>query len=228
MAELEQVRGRLVGAGGVRRRNRRDPLVDAHPRVDDDEAEAVLHQRAQLAARLLGQHEQRAVGGPVHQPLEQRDLAIVLVQRRAEDDPHVLLVERLGDAGDDHREVGRVDQRHGHADEPGAAGRQAARAAIRAVAVLADHALDVAARLGRDVAAAVDDARDRRRRDAGERGDLADRVPGIGACRVNFGEVICCIVQKRYMFQPPCASHGWKAAAARASCSGKPHASHAA
>ena len=40
----------------------------------------------------------------MHQPLEQRDLALVLVQRRAEDEPHVLLVERLGGAADEDAE----------------------------------------------------------------------------------------------------------------------------
>ena len=34
---------------------------------------------AQLVGRLLRQHQDRAVGGAAHQPLEQRDLAVVLV-----------------------------------------------------------------------------------------------------------------------------------------------------
>ena len=120
VAEVEQVARRLVGAGRVRGGDRRDALVDAPARVDDDEAEAVVHQPSQLAAGLLRQHQQAAVGGSVHEALEQRDLAVVLVERRAEHDPHVVLVERLGDTGDDHREVGGMDQRHRHADEAGA------------------------------------------------------------------------------------------------------------
>jgi hypothetical protein len=181
-------------------RDRRYTLVDSHPRVDDDEAEAVLHERAQFGARLLGQHKQRAVGRPVHQTLEERDLAVVLMQRRAEHDPHVLLVKRLGHAGDDHREVGRVDQRNGHADEAGTPGRKSARAAVRAVAVLAHDAFDGRPRGPRDVPTAVDDARHGGRRDAGEGRDLADCEAPVAIprrccslpCRAHF--------QKRYMF----------------------------
>ena len=66
---------------------------------------AVVEQVLELLVRLLREDEQRAVGRAVHQPLEQGDLAIVLVLRRAEHDPHVLLVERLGRAREDRREV---------------------------------------------------------------------------------------------------------------------------
>ena len=110
-------------AGRVRRRHDWDALVDACPWVQDDEAEAVCYQLAQLAARLLRQHQQGAIGCAVHQALEQRDLAIVLVQRRTEDDPHVLFIKRLGDPGDNPREVGWMNQRDRHADEPAASGR---------------------------------------------------------------------------------------------------------
>ena len=139
--ELEQVADRLVGAGGVRGRNGRDGPIDAPARVDDDEAEAVLHQPAELTGGLLGQDQQAAVGGSVDEALEQRDLPIVLVERRAEDDSHVVLVEGVGDAGDDQREVGGVDPRHRHPDQAGPPAGEAARGSVCRVAVLADDAL---------------------------------------------------------------------------------------
>ena len=64
---------------------------------------AVALQRLQLVVGLLGQHQHRAVGRAVHEAVEQRDLALVLVQRRAQDHAHVLLVQRLGGAGEDLR-----------------------------------------------------------------------------------------------------------------------------
>jgi len=54
---------------------------------------------------------------PCIRPLEQRDLALVLVQRRAEDEAHVLLVERLSGAADELREIGIVNHWHRGADQ---------------------------------------------------------------------------------------------------------------
>ena len=175
MPEIEEmphglVRSRAVGCG-----DRRDALVERHQRVDDDEAIAVVEEVLELLVRLLGEDEQSAVGRAVHQPVEQGHLALVLVLRRAQDDAHVLLVERLRRAGEDGREEDRSDPRHRHADEAGPAGREPTRRPVDRVAVLPDDLLDELAGLGRDVAAAVHDARDRRDRDAGDVGDLADR-----------------------------------------------------
>ena len=54
-------------------------------------------------------------------------------------------------------------------------------AVVVAAAALADDPLDELARLGRDVAPAVHDARDGRNGHAGEVRDLADRDPAAGA-----------------------------------------------
>ncbi len=115
--DRQQVLHRLVGARGMGGGDGGDALVQRHHRVDHDEAVAVVQQRRELVARFLGEDHQRAVGGAVHQPLEERDLSLVLVHRRAEDEAHVLLVERLGGAADELREVGVVDHRHRGADQ---------------------------------------------------------------------------------------------------------------
>ena len=83
MAEPEQVLHRLMRAGRVRRRHGRDALVERHQRVDDDEAVVLVEQLLELVARLLGQDDQRPVRQAVHQPVDQRDLAVVLVHRWA-------------------------------------------------------------------------------------------------------------------------------------------------
>ena len=148
VAEVEQVSHGLVGAGGVCCGDGWDAFVDRLAGVDHDEAVAVVEERLELVVRFLGEHQQATVGGAVHDAFEERDFAVVLVQRRAEHDPHVLLVERLGDAGDDGREVARLDKGHSDPDEPGTPAGEPARAAVRDVVVLAHHALDVAAGLG--------------------------------------------------------------------------------
>ena len=79
VAEREQVTHRLVGARRVRGRDGRDALVERHQRVDDDEAVARVDEPLELVARLLREHDQRAVGEPVHQPVEERHLTVVLV-----------------------------------------------------------------------------------------------------------------------------------------------------
>ena len=93
-------------------------------RVDDDEPVAVVQELLELVGGLLGEDDHRAVRRAVHQPLEERHLAGVLVQGRAEDESHVLLVERLGDAGDEMREVRVVHHRHRPADQAGLAARE--------------------------------------------------------------------------------------------------------
>ena len=70
--------------------------------------------------------------------LEHRDLAVVLVQRRVEDDPHVLLVGRLDRTGEDVGEVVTSDHGHRQADVAGASSREGARAAVRREVVRSD------------------------------------------------------------------------------------------
>jgi len=123
----------------------------------------------------------------VHQALEQRHLAVVLVLRRTENDAQVLLVQRLGRPGEDGREIDGVHLRHRDADEAGAAGGEPAGAPVGGVAALADDPLDELAGLVGNVFAAVDDAGDGRDRHAREVGDLADRHArgaAVGAVRV--------------------------------------------
>ena len=128
-----------------------DALVERNARVDDDERVAVAPQRLQLVVRLLRQHQHGAVGRPVHEPVEQRHLALVVVERRAEHHAHVLLVERFGCAGEDRREVRRLDDRQRHADQARASARERACAAVRGEALVAHHAQHRPARLGGDV-----------------------------------------------------------------------------
>ena len=161
------------------RRDGGDALVQRHHRVDHDEPVAVVQERLELVARLLREDDHGAVGRSVHQALEKRDLALVLVHRRAEDQAHVLLIERLGGAADELREVGIVHHRHRGADQARPAAGETARAAVRRVAPLADDPLDELARLGRDVLAAVDDARDGGDRYARQLRDLANRGPSV-------------------------------------------------
>ena len=175
VAELEQVLGRLLRARRVHRRDAGDTVGRRLARIDDDEGESLPLQRQQLLRRLLRQHQDRAVGGAAHQPLEQRHLAVVLVQRRREHDPHVALVQRLGRAAQHRPEVRVGDERQGQADHPGPAAREPAGAAVRREAVLAHDLQDGLAGLPRHVRPVVEDARDRRDRDAGQIGDVANR-----------------------------------------------------
>ncbi len=52
----------------------------------------------------------------MHQPVEQRDLARVLVLRRLEDEPQPVLVHRLGNTRENLREVSATDIRNQNAD----------------------------------------------------------------------------------------------------------------
>ena len=164
---------RLVGAGRVRGRDGRDPLVEPHQRVDDHEPKAAVQVPLELLARLLGEDDQGAVGHAV-QAIEHRDLAIVLLPGRRQHDLEVALEQRLGRAVQDAREIRGIDERDDDTDEAGAARRQATCAAVGRVAVLADDAADVVARLVRDVAAAVQNTRYRGDRHTRLVGDLAD------------------------------------------------------
>ena len=83
VAEREQVLGRGARAGGVGGGDGRDALVERHARVDDDERVALAAQHLELGVGLLGQHQHRAVSRTVHEAVEQRDLALVVVERRA-------------------------------------------------------------------------------------------------------------------------------------------------
>ena len=192
--ELEQVLGRRASARRVRRRDDRDPLVERDAGIDDDEREALVLQRLQLRARLLREHQHGAVRGAADEPVEQRHLAVVLVEGRTEDDAHVLLVECLRRAGEDRAEVRRLDQRDGHADQARAAARERARVPVRAEPLLADGAQHRLPRLRRDVRPAVEDARDRGDRDARRACDSADGgalavVVGVGGHRVGLKQI---------------------------------------
>ena len=182
--EREQVLDAGAGAGRVRGRDSRDPLVELHARVDDDEGVAGLLERPQLRVRLLRQHQDCAVGRAVHQAVEQRHLALVLVEGGTEDDPHVVLVERLRRTRDDHGEVRGLEDRQRHADEPGPPARERPRVSVRAEAVLAHDPEHDLAGLRRDVGPSVDHARDRGDRDAGRARDLADRRPRLVAVAI--------------------------------------------
>ena len=64
-------------------------------RVDDDEGEPWV--RVREAPRRLGREdEDGAVGRPAEEPLDQRGFTIVLMEGRAQDGAHLLLVEGLG------------------------------------------------------------------------------------------------------------------------------------
>ena len=184
VSQSEQVLGRRTGAGGMRGGDDGDPLVERYAWVDDDDRELAL-QRLQLRARLLRQHEHGAVSRAAHQAVEQRHLAFVLVQGRAEDDPHVLLVQRLGRTREDDPEVGRLDQRNGDADQSRAAAGESARVPVRAEPLLAHCAQHCLARVRRHVGPAVEHARDGGDRDAGRARDPANR----GALAVVVGRV---------------------------------------
>jgi len=105
MSEREQVLGRGARARRVGRRDGGNALVHRHARVDDDEGIALAAQHLELVVRLLGQHQHGAVGRAVHEAVEQRNLALVMVQRRAQHHAHVLLVERLRGPREDRAEV---------------------------------------------------------------------------------------------------------------------------
>ena len=157
MTEREQVVGRRLGPGAVRRGDGWYALAEGHAWIGDDERVAGRLERRELDARLLRKRDDRAVGGAVREVLEHRDLALVLVQRRVEDDPHVLLVRCFERAREDVGEVVASDHGHGQADVAGAAAGQGACAAVRREVVLAHMTEDDVARLGRDVGPVVDD-----------------------------------------------------------------------
>ena len=138
VSELEQMLRRLLRSGGVHRRDARDPVGRRLHRVDDDERVVTRLQLAQLRLRLRRQHQDRAVGRLAHEVLEHRDLAVVLVERGAEDDAHVLFVERLRRAAQDRAEVGVGDHRQRQPDEAGPAAAERPGAAVPVEAVLAD------------------------------------------------------------------------------------------
>ena len=139
VAELEQVLGRLLRTGRVHRGDaRRCPRAAARAGRRRRTGSPARCSVRSSSADSSGQHQDRAVGRPAHQALEQRDLAVVLVERRGEHDPHVALVERLGRAAQHRPEVRVGDERQRQADHAGAAAREPAGAAVRAEAVLAD------------------------------------------------------------------------------------------
>ena len=127
--------GRLLRAGGVHRGDARDALGGRLARVDDDEGEDLALEHAQLGRGLLRQHQDRTVGRAAHQAVEERHLAVVVVEGRCEDDPHVALVERLGRAAQHRAEVRVGDERQRQPDHPRPPAREPAGTAVRAEAV---------------------------------------------------------------------------------------------
>ena len=99
----------------------------------------------------------------------------MLVKRRVEDQPHVLLVDRLERSLENRGEVVTAHQRNRETNVAGSAARERPGAAVRHVPALLDDAHHELAGLGRDVVAFVDDPGDGRDRHAGEVRDLVDR-----------------------------------------------------
>jgi len=100
----------------VRDRHRRDAIAERQQRIDHDERVPVAQRLLELLRRLLGQDDHGAVGRALHQPVEQRDLARVLVLRRQENEPQPVLVHRLRNTLEDLREVSATDIRNENAD----------------------------------------------------------------------------------------------------------------
>ena len=175
VAEPEQVLGRLDRAGHVRGRDEREVPLERIRLVGDDERESLPLQEQEVLARLLGQHEDRAVDASLEQLVDERDLSLLVVERRAQDDLHVALVEGFGDPGDQLREVVAEHHRDRHADQPGASGLRGPGCPARREVELADHVEHRLARLLRDVGPVVEHARDRRDRHPRVGCDVPDR-----------------------------------------------------
>jgi hypothetical protein len=110
----------------------------------------------------------------VHQPVEQPDLPVVLVQRRGDDRPQVVLVEGVDDAGDQIPEVRPFDHRQRHGDKARARAREPTRGRVGRESALLDDTEHRFARIRGDTRLLVEHARDRRDRDAGFPCDVAD------------------------------------------------------
>ena len=121
-------------------RDDRRPLVDRLAGVEDDERIALSLERGERVVRLSGQQQKGTVRRPLEEPVEERDLALALVHRRAEDDVHVVLVERLRGAPENRAEVLDVDHGEGDADQPGPPAGERAGAAVHAEPLLVDDA----------------------------------------------------------------------------------------
>ena len=158
----------------MRGRHRRDPLVERHQRVEHDEAITAVQKPLELVARLFGQDDQRAVAQAV-EPVEDRDLTVVLAARGREHDLQAPLGERLGRSRENAREVRGIHERDEDSDQPRATGGEAAGTPIRRVAVLADDSANEVAGLVRDVLPAVEDAGDGGDRNPRLVGDVPDR-----------------------------------------------------
>ena len=123
VAEPEQVLRRLDRAGHVRRADPRELALERIALVGDDERESPLLQQAEIVARLVGQHEDRSVDPPLEELVDEGDLALLMMERRAQHRLHVELVQGFGEAGDQLGEVVAEHHRDGHADQPGPTGR---------------------------------------------------------------------------------------------------------
>jgi hypothetical protein len=131
VAESEKMIRRGLCAGSMRGGNRRDTFGERDAGVGDDEWVAARTQCLQLLAGLLRQEDDRAVRRAVDQRLQERDLPVVLVEGRAENEAHLLLERGLHCACEDRGEVVGPDVRHGEADVAGTPYRERACTPIR-------------------------------------------------------------------------------------------------
>jgi hypothetical protein len=161
----------------MRSRDDRDDRIDRLAVVHHDERLAAAHEPQELRRALGREHDDRAVDGAAPQALEQAHLPRRLVLRREEHDPHVPLVQRFGDAGEDVGEVLGVNDGDRHRDEAGVPVGEGPRRPPRRKPLLADYFEHALTRLGRDLGPFVQDPRDGCDRDPGEARDVADRRP---------------------------------------------------
>ena len=182
VAELEEMLGRRPRSGPVRGGDDGDPLGERHRGVDHDEREALALEVAQLLGGLGRENEDRAVGRASEKPLDERRLTVVLVPGGAEHGSHLLLVQRLGRAGEDGGVVVAEDVGDRAADEAGASLREAACAAVRREAHRADDLHHGVPRLLGDVRPVVDDAGDRGHGHPRPARHVADRRPARSRC----------------------------------------------
>ena len=117
--------GRVDGSRHVRGGDDREVAIQPVRLVRDHESEAAPLEGLELLARLGREDQDRAVGVGADESIHEAGLVPVEVERRAQHGLEVELVESIGDAGDDPREVVAVEHRGRDADQPGATGREA-------------------------------------------------------------------------------------------------------
>ena len=151
--------GRVDGSGHVRGGDDREVAVQPVRLVRDDEFEAAPLERLELVARLGREDQDRPVGLGADESIHEAGLLLVEVERRTQHGLEVELVESIGDAGDDPREVVAVEHRGRDADQPGATGRDGAQRAAGREVELPDHLEHGLARLLRHIGPVVQNPR---------------------------------------------------------------------